>query len=108
MQMRSEKARGFVLDFADVEALSNELEPADAMAVIATSTNASLVGMAIVAISLTLVAFVRKENKGYMSPDVVQKDDGFKVNFLKALIPVVPLVLLLRKPKGKIEVVHSE
>ena len=28
--MRSEKARGFVLDFADVEALSNELEPADA------------------------------------------------------------------------------
>lgn len=32
--MRSEKARGFVLDFADVEALSNELEPADAMAVI--------------------------------------------------------------------------
>ena len=32
--MRSEKARGFVLDFADVEALNNELEPADAMAVI--------------------------------------------------------------------------
>lgn len=29
--MRSEKARGFVLDFADVEALNNELEPADAM-----------------------------------------------------------------------------
>lgn len=32
--MRSEKARGFVLDFTDVEALNNELEPADAMAVI--------------------------------------------------------------------------
>ncbi len=72
-----------------------KLAGTDAMAVIATSTNAALVGMAIVAISLTLVAFVRKENTGYMSPDVVQKDDGFKVNFLKALIPVVPLVLLV-------------
>ncbi len=72
-----------------------KLAGTDAMAVIATSTNAALVGMAIVAISLTLVAFVRKENAGYMSPDVVKKDDGFKVNFLKALIPVVPLVLLV-------------
>ena len=72
-----------------------KLAGTDAMAVIATSTNAALVGMAIVAISLTLIAFVRKENTGYMSPDVVQKDDGFKVNFLKALIPVVPLVLLV-------------
>ena len=72
-----------------------KLAGTDAMAVIATSTNAALVGMAIVAISLTLVAFVRKENTGYMSPDVVQKDDGFKVNILKALIPVVPLVLLV-------------
>ena len=72
-----------------------KLAGSDPVTVIASFTNAALVGIAIVAISLTLVAIVRKENKGYESPDVVHADDGFKVNFFKALIPIVPLALLL-------------
>ena len=72
-----------------------KLAGTDPVTVIASFTNAALVGIAIVAISLTLVAIVRKENKGYESPDVVHADDGFKVNFFKALIPIVPLALLL-------------
>ena len=72
-----------------------KLAGTDPVSVIASFTNAALVGIVIVAISLTLMAIVRKENKGYESPETVHVGDGFKVNFLMALIPMVPLVLLL-------------
>ena len=72
-----------------------KLAGTDPVSVIATFTNAALVGIAIVAISLTLMAIMRKENKGYESPDVVHKDDGFKVSIFKAMIPAIPLILLV-------------
>ena len=72
-----------------------KLAGTDPVSVIATFTNAALVGMVIVAVSLTLMAIMRKENKGYESFDVVHRDDGFKVNIFKALIPAIPLILLV-------------
>ncbi len=72
-----------------------KLAGSDPVTVIATFTNAALVGIAIVAISLTLMAILRKENKGYQSPDLVTADDGFKVNIFKAMIPAIPLILLV-------------
>jgi DcuC family C4-dicarboxylate transporter len=56
------------------------------------------VAVAIGAIALTINAFIRKENKGYIAApgEFVTKDlTGFKVNPLKAIVPVVPLAILI-------------
>ncbi len=72
-----------------------KLAGTDPMSVIAVHTAPALVGMVIVAVSLTLMAIVRKENQGYASPEVVRSDDGFQVNVIKAMVPLMPLLLLV-------------
>ena len=72
-----------------------KLAGTDPMSVIAVHTAPALVGMVIVAVSLTIMAIVRKENQGYASPEVVRADDGFQVNLIKAFVPLMPLLLLL-------------
>ena len=57
-----------------------------------------VVAVIIGAAALTIFAFIRKESKGYVAAagDYVAKDlSSFKVNPLKAIIPVVPLVILI-------------
>ena len=57
-----------------------------------------IVAAVIGAIALTVIAFIRKENKGYVPAEGegVAKDlSAFKVNPLKAIVPVVPLVILI-------------
>ena len=72
----------------------------DVMYTISRIAPLSIVSMVIGAIALTVVSVIRKENSGYVParPEdaLVQVDvAGFKVNPLKALVPVTPLVFLV-------------
>ena len=72
-----------------------KLANVDVMTVIATHSTTSIIAAAVVAIGLTIVAFARKENQGYVSEVSISANDDFKVSFLKAMVPVVPLILLV-------------
>ena len=64
-----------------------------AIAMIPTAVPAIIIG----AITLTFVAFARKEYTGYV-PEEEAKNLGnkaFEVNYLKALVPIFPLALLI-------------
>lgn len=54
-------------------------------------TDVLIIG-AVVAIGVTAVAFLRKEHKGY---DQKQEEVNFVVNIPRALVPLVPLVLIM-------------
>lgn len=74
-----------------------KLANVDVMTVIATLTPAALAGIVTVALVLTVVALARKEHTGYEAAvDVSSKSHTeFKVNYLMAAVPVVPLALLV-------------
>lgn len=76
-----------------------KLANTDVMSVIAGHTMASIVCALVGAFVLMAVAIVRKENKGYdvTKDDVTENNIGenFKVNYIMALVPLVPLVLLV-------------
>lgn len=46
------------------------------------------------AITLTIIAYLRKEDRGYQSEILAQAGE-FKVNFLMAMVPIFPLALLI-------------
>jgi DcuC family C4-dicarboxylate transporter len=69
----------------------------DVMSVIAVHSSATITAGLVGAIVLTLVARIRKEDSGYEANagvNIVETPD-FKVSFIKALVPVVPLLLLI-------------
>lgn len=73
-----------------------KLANVDVMTVIAVHSPATLAGAVIVAISLALVAYYRKEGAGSNAAALVSNEaETFKVNYLKAMVPLVPLVLLV-------------
>ena len=73
-----------------------KLANVDVMTVIAVHSPATLAGAVIVAISLALVAYYRKEGAGSNPAALVSNEaQTFKVNYLKAMVPLVPLVLLI-------------
>ena len=72
-----------------------KLANVDVMTVIATLTSTALAAVVVVAIGLTITAFVRKEHQGYQSDVSVTANDDFKVNYFKAMVPAVPLLLLV-------------
>lgn len=78
-----------------------KLANVDVMSVIAGHTTASIAGAAVVALALTIIAVLRKEDRGYTASTDLLKNDGtiFKVNYLKAIVPLVPLVLLVISSK---------
>ncbi len=51
------------------------------------------------AFSLLLVAWMRKEHKGYVS-EVSVVPEEFKVSYLKAIVPIIPLIILILGAKG--------
>lgn len=72
-----------------------KLANADIMTVIATLSSTAVTAAVIVAAGLTITAYIRKENQGYAGAIIAKGDDAFKVNYIKAFIPVVPLALLI-------------
>ena len=71
-----------------------EVAKAAPMAVIANHATPVIVTAFIVAAALGVVAYLRKEHTGY-ELDTMASETEFKVNFIKALVPVIPLALLL-------------
>ncbi|MDT8900746.1 C4-dicarboxylate transporter DcuC [Anaeroselena agilis] len=75
----------------------------DPMVVIGGHTTAALAGMVVVAVVLTAVAMLRKEDRGYEGAALaVGGVDDFKVNIVKAIVPVVPLLMLVAGSLGKL------
>ena len=57
---------------------------------------AQLAGVDVAAILLNIVAIVKKEHTGYVLKDANEEEGKeFKVNYLYAIIPIIPLVLLV-------------
>lgn len=68
----------------------------DVMSVIAGLSTAALAGAVVVAAALTVVARLRKEDQGHDSVGMLKfGDEEFKVDWVKAVVPTVPLVLLV-------------
>ena len=76
-----------------------KLANSDVMTVIGNHSFAALVGVAVVAVSLTIIARIRREDHGYTSDLLKEDGEAFQVNFIKAMVPLVPLVLLVAGSK---------
>lgn len=75
-----------------------KLANTDVMTVIATLFNSALAALVVVAACLTVVAYLRKETgtgAAATGPEAKPGEDAFKVNPLKAVVPLVPLALLV-------------
>lgn len=72
-----------------------KLAGVDVMTVIGGLTSAALVGAVIVTVVLTAIAVWRKEDRGYEAVGLPQNGEEFEVNYLKAIVPTVPLILLV-------------
>lgn len=73
-----------------------QLAGEDVMTVIASFSMQAIIGIVVAAILLNIVAIVKKENTGYVLKDAnAEEGKEFKVNYLYAIIPIIPLVLLV-------------
>lgn len=72
-----------------------QLAGEDVMTVIASFSMQAIIGIVVAAILLNIVAIVKKEHTGYVLKDDNEEDKEFKVNYLYAIIPIIPLVLLV-------------
>lgn len=74
-----------------------KLADMDVLSVIAVHSTTTITSALIGAVVLTLVAYARKEHSGYQQAEdkAMELKADFKVNPLKALIPILPLVMLL-------------
>lgn len=76
-------------------ALVAEVAKASNMEVVTNHFIAMLASGLIGAFTLYVVALTLKEAKGYVLPDDRKIADDFKVNYLYAVVPLIPLVLLI-------------
>lgn len=73
-----------------------QLAGEDVMTVIASFSMQAIIGIVVAAILLNIVAIVKKEHTGYVLKDAnAEEGKEFKVNYLYAIIPIIPLVLLV-------------
>ena len=73
-----------------------QLAGVDVMTVIASFSMQAMIGIVVAAILLNIVAIVKKEHTGYvMKNDSTEDSKEFKVNYFYAIIPIIPLVLLV-------------
>ena len=63
--------------------------------VIGNHMMATVAGVIVAAVVLTVIAIVLKENKGYVPEGSVVDDDSFSVNAMYAIMPLVPVIILL-------------
>lgn len=76
------------------QALENPLEAITSVDVIAYSSIYFTISAILCAVILMLVAIKTKEYKGYKVDDDLQ-EENFKVNFIKSIVPIIPIVLLI-------------
>lgn len=65
---------------------------------------ADIAAVVITALSVTVLAYILKENKGHESESSVDLDENFKSNPLYALMPILPVVILVLGATGKVPV----
>jgi DcuC family C4-dicarboxylate transporter len=82
-----------------------EIAGVGVMDVIAHHSQASIFAGLISAAGVTLVALVLKEDRGYVYD--LEKPAEFKVNFVKALVPVLPLTILILGATGVVEALKA-
>ncbi len=70
-----------------------EMAGVDVLEVIGTHSTATIVAIIIGAIALTIVGLVRKELKGHEQE--LEQDEDFKVSFIRAIVVVIPLLILI-------------
>lgn len=77
-----------------------DMAKVDVMTVIARTTPSVLISLGVAAVLLTIMAIVMKEGVG-SNKDAQAMDEGqvVKVNYLYALVPVLPLILLVISSK---------
>lgn len=63
--------------------------------VIANHMMATVAGVLVAAATLTVVAIMLKENKGYVAEGDAVEEESFAINPLYAIMPLVPVVILL-------------
>lgn len=74
----------FVADIAGVSAMD----------VVSANAPASIAAGLIAAVSLGVIAYIFKEHKGYASSENVM-DDGEKISIIRAIVPTVPVIILI-------------
>ena len=72
-----------------------QLANMEVMSVIAVFYRQALLAALAAAVVLTLIAWVRKENRGYVPPTDIEDQKDFQVNYIHAILPVIPLILLV-------------
>ena len=72
-----------------------EIANVDIMTVIGTFSLQVIIAAVVAACILTGISIFRKENMGYVQQDDVEDEQVFRVNYLYAAIPIIPLVLLV-------------
>lgn len=88
-------------------ALVAEVAKTTNMAVVSNHFIAMLASGLIGAFSLYLVAILAKEAKGYVLPQDRQIPEDFKINYLYAVVPLIPLALLVLGNFGVIPVLRQ-
>ena len=73
----------------------------DVMDVIGFHYKANLVALLVATILVTVLAYVLKEDKGYV-PEHLEIDSTFKVNPLYAIMPVLPILILILGSTGAV------
>lgn len=64
------------------------------MDVIAFHYKANIASLVIASVAITVIAYLMKENKDHFVPGL-ELDTNFKVNYIYALMPIVPIAILL-------------
>ncbi len=72
--------------------------------VIAHHMLATVVGVLVAAVTLTVIAVLLKENKGYEPESGIINEEDFKINPLYALMPLLPVIILLLGSTGMVSI----
>ena len=73
-----------------------KLANVDVMTVIAGHTTAALIALAVSVTVLTIVSYLRSEGPSTeRASQFIINEENFKVNYLKAAVPIIPLLLLV-------------
>lgn len=80
-----------------------KLSNVDITTVISNHMPADIIGVVIAATTLTIIAILLKENKGYVAPNAVNAEESeMKIKGFYALMPLLPVIILLIGATGKV------
>lgn len=94
----------FVSISSSLMAVVGSISNTDVPSIVLMVLPGSLAGLVVSCLGLWLMSIFRKENRGYeaqniainsTSTDLLEEVRSFKVNYLKALMPILPIVLLV-------------